>query len=141
MIKTSYSNTGLTMVEVLLSMVIIGICAVSFLLWQKTSWSQATLTNRLMLAGQVIEKKIEAKRMWISSDALQNYTNFKNTKTFTDVDQTVIPPITLNWTIYDTLHAPNGDPVLNACMVVIKASWGSGKNDTLKVSTCFARDF
>jgi len=132
-------SSGLTLVEVLIAMVIICVCAVSFLLFQKTSWSQATKTNRYLLAGQVIQKQIEKKRMWIASDALTNYNLFKGYGTVTDVDSTTTPRITIKYNIYDTLHAPDGTAVKNACQVDVLASWGT--SDTLKVTTCFARDF
>jgi type II secretory pathway pseudopilin PulG len=134
-------ESGLTLIETLLSVLIIVISAVIFLMWQKTSWSRTTTTNRLMVAGHVVQKQIEWRRMAIAQNPLTNFSSFRAMTDTTIVDNSVKPPVTVRWIISDTLHAPNGDHVQNAVRVQLIASWGSGKNDTLKVSTNIAKDF
>lgn len=128
----------MTLVEVLIAAAIIAIGAISFLMFQKTSWMQTSKTNRYLLAGQVIQKHIEAKRMWIASDPVINYNTFKTSGTLTETDNSTTPTVTITYSIYDTLHAPDGT-TMNSCQVDVRAFWGTF--DTLKVTTRFARNF
>jgi prepilin-type N-terminal cleavage/methylation domain-containing protein len=139
--KKLINKKGFTLIEILLSIVIIAISAIAILMWQKTSWSQTSYTNRLMIAGHVIEKQIERQRMIIAQDPTNNFNQFKNTDSMNIIDSTTKPIINVKWYIYDTLHDPSGALINNVCRVVLKASWGKGKKDTLKVETCIAKDF
>ncbi len=69
---------GFTMVEVLLAMIIIATSAVAVLMWQKTSWSQSSATNKLILAGQVVEKQIEKQRMFIAKNPGNKFHDVQN---------------------------------------------------------------
>ena len=134
-------SSGLTLIEVLIAMIIVTIGAVSFLLFQKTSWLQAAKTNRYLLAGQVIQKQIEKKRMWIASNPDSNYASFISPgacKQVTEIDSSTTPQISITYNICDTLHAPDNS-TMHACQVDVTASWGT--SDNLKVTTCFARNF
>jgi Tfp pilus assembly protein PilV len=134
----------MTMVEVLLSMIIIITSAFAVLMWQKTSWSQTRTTNRLMVAGHIIEKQIEQQRMIIAQDPATNFAAFKTNyvnKTVLVIDSTVRPYITVKWNVYDTLHDPQGYIIKNVYQAKLAASWGTGQTDTLKVTTCIAKNF
>jgi type II secretory pathway pseudopilin PulG len=137
--------SGLSLIEVLLSIIIIATSAVVVLMWQKTSWSQTSYTNRLMVAGHVIEKQVEQRRMLIAQNPDQNFLTFKDAFKSKDsliIDNSVTPPIKVLWNIKDTLIDPAGDHLDNVCWVKLRAFWdGARKNDTLQVITCIAKDF
>jgi type II secretory pathway pseudopilin PulG len=143
--------SGLTLIEVVLSIVIIATSAVVVLSWQKTSWSQTNATNRLMVAGQVIDKQIETKRMTIAQAPVANFTTFKTdyvSKTVVIIDSTVSPPVSVRWQAWDTLHDPKGNFIKDAAnsrnvvQVKLTAWWkGAKKNDTLRVETRIAKNF
>lgn len=135
------STSGFSLIEVALSILIIVISAIVVLMWQKTSWSQTSSTNRLMVAGHIIEKQIEQRRMLIAQNPATNFTAFKSLSTLTIIDSSLTPPIKTEWVMKDTLKDPAGNLLANVRWVQIKASWGSGKNDTLKVVTCIAKNF
>jgi Tfp pilus assembly protein PilV len=141
--------SGMTMVEVLLSMIIILVSALAVLMWQKTSWSQTTSTNRLMVAGQVVEKQIEKQRMTIAQDPANNFTAFKTAYLYTThpngvviTDSTVSPYMSVRWIDYDTLHDPQSNPISDVCRVKLTAWWpGAGKSDSLRVEARIAKNF
>lgn len=134
------NNRGFTLIEIIIAIVIIVISAVVFLVWQRSTWSRTGNTNRLMAAGQIIEKQIEKRRMVIAEKPLVNYEMFKLLKDTTIIDTSVTPPVTVYWKI-NPAYSPDGKEVFHVRKVDITASWGSGQNDTLKVTTCIARDF
>jgi prepilin-type N-terminal cleavage/methylation domain-containing protein len=136
-------TNGFTMLEVLLSVLIISATATAFLIWQKTTWSQTRLTNRRMVACQVVEKQIEWRRMVIAQDPTAKFFAFKaiTGQDTVMVDTSVSPAIKVDWKIFDTLHAPNGDSVLGAVRVKLTASWGPGKDDTMRLWTVVTKNF
>jgi len=131
------------MAEVLISALIVVFVAISFLMWQKTTWTQTRLTNRQMLASQVIEKQIEARRTVISLNPVTNFNAFKTMpgKDTIITDSSTTIPIKVEWKIYDTIKAPNGDNVNNVVSVKLIASWGSGKVDSLKMWANISQNF
>lgn len=136
---------GFTLVEVLLAMIIIATSAVAVLMWQKTSWSQASTTNKLMVAGQVVEKQIEKQRMIIAENPVQNFPKFKTGFDNVDsviVDTTVTPMISVRWHAYDTLHDPNHHLITDVFQVKLAAYWpGAMSSDTLYVEARIAKNF
>jgi Tfp pilus assembly protein PilV len=129
------------MLEVLLSVIIVLVTATAYLMWQKTSWSQTTLSMRRMRACQVVEKQIEWRRMNIMQNPEANFAAFKALTTTTVIDSSVKPNITVTWSIFDTLHAPNGDPVTGAVRVYLVARWGTGTSDSLSLWTNVTKNF
>jgi Tfp pilus assembly protein PilV len=135
---------GFTMLEVLLSILIVLVTTTAFLMWQKTTWTQTTTTNRRMLAAQILEKQIEWRRIVIGQNPDVNFTAFKNIsgKDTIIIDTSVTPRLRVEWKIYpDSLRAPNGDIVHNVVPAQLIASWGPGKFDTLKIWTTIAKNF
>jgi prepilin-type N-terminal cleavage/methylation domain-containing protein len=135
---------GFTLIEVLLAMIIVMVSATSVLMWQKTSWSQTSSTNRLMVAGHVIEKQIEKRRMTIAENPSANFASFIQNSTMVVIDSSVTPYITVLWTIYapDSLKDPQtGNNLNNVRKVQISAGYGSGSADTLKVVTAISKNF
>ncbi len=136
---------GFTMIEVMLAGIIIATSAVAVLMWQKTSWSQTTSTNRLMAAGQIVEKQIEKQRMVIAQNPVTNFQTFKTTFDNHDVvvtDSSVTPPVSVRWHGYDTLHDPNGHVITDVLKVNLTAWWtGCKPTDSLQVETRIAQNF
>jgi prepilin-type N-terminal cleavage/methylation domain-containing protein len=143
--KTLLNNThGFSLIEVLLAVIMIAICAIGMLMWQKSSWLQTSNTNKLMVAGQVIEKQIEKQRMIIAENPVVNFDQFTYTflnKTVILTDSSTTPFIKVRWNVYDNLLDPSGHSVRNVYQVKLAAWWGTQKVDTLKVTTCIARNF
>jgi prepilin-type N-terminal cleavage/methylation domain-containing protein len=133
-------RNGLTMLEVLLSIIIIAISAVIFLAWQKTSWYQTNRSNRMMVAGHVIEKQIEQRRMLIAQKPELNYAAFAALAETTITDSTTRPPVTVRW-VMSSINDPTGVAVQHVRKVDLTARWGSGSSDSLRVSTCISKDF
>jgi prepilin-type N-terminal cleavage/methylation domain-containing protein len=137
--------SGMTLVEVLLSMVIIAVSALAIMMWQKTSWSQTTSTNRLMVAGHIVEKQLENVRMTIAQSPATNFTAFKTgfvNKDSVWADCSVTPCMWVKWSTYDTLHDPKGHSLSDVCQVKLTAWWaGAKKTDTLKLETRIAKNF
>jgi type II secretory pathway pseudopilin PulG len=136
-------SQGLTLVEVLLSIIIIATSAVICLMWQKSSWSQTSLTNHLMVAGHVIEKQIEKQRMTIAENPIVNFASFIKNDSMVIVDSSVTPYIRVRWKIFaaDSVKDPLGNIVQNVRKVQLTAGYGSGKGDTLKVITAISQNF
>lgn len=135
-------NKGFTLVEVLIAVVMISICAVSTLMWQKTSWERTARTNRIIVAGQVIEKQVEMIRQTIAQNPKTNFDQFKDRFIDNDVviiDSSSAPFIHVRWNVYDTLHSPTNKLIKNVCQVKLAAWWN--KQDTIRVTTCIAKNF
>jgi len=135
---------GFTMLEVLLSILIVTFTAISYLMWQKSTWSQTTITNRRMVATQVLEKQIEARRMTIAQNPIANFAAFKaiTGKDTVVIDNSVTPNVRVEWKIFpDSLRAPNDDTVKNVVPAQLIASWGSGTFDTLRLWTNITKNF
>lgn len=138
--QTNYADQGFTLMEVLFAMLIIGVCAVVAVQVQRTSWLQTSRTTRLSSAGQILEKQIERRRMVIAASPQVNYGKFKLLTDTLIVDSTVSPPVQVRWLI-SPAHNPHGTEIDNVRLVELVASWGSAKDDTLRVFTAIAKDF
>jgi prepilin-type N-terminal cleavage/methylation domain-containing protein len=134
-------RNGFTMLEVLLSVLIVVVTATVYLMWQKTSWTQTTYTNRRMAASQVMEKQIEWRRMIIAQNPIANFAAFKALTETTMVETSPNPDVTVVWDIFDDLRAPNGDPVTGAVRVHLVARWGGVKADSLSLWTNITKNF
>jgi Tfp pilus assembly protein PilV len=145
MLRRNFAQSnGFTMLEVLLSVLIVLTTSTVYLMWQKTTWSQTTLANRRMRACQVVEKKIEWRRMIIAQNPTVNFAAFKaiTGKDTIMLDTTGKPNVSVEWKIHpDSLLAPNGDTIHNVIPVQLIASWGPGKLDTLKIWTNVTKNF
>jgi type II secretory pathway pseudopilin PulG len=142
--RTLTRDNGFTMLEVLLSVLIVTFTAISYLMWQRSTWSQTTITNRRMMATQVVEKQIEWRRMVVARNPIANFAAFKaiTGKDTVIIDNSMTPNVRVEWKIYpDSLRAPNGDTVKNVIPAQLIASWGPGINDTLRIWTNITRNF
>jgi type II secretory pathway pseudopilin PulG len=136
----THDRKGISILELILTILIISICAGIFLRWQSFSWFRTTSLNRITTAGQVIEKQIEYQRLQIGIDPENNYPKFKNRTDTTIVDNTVKPPITVKWKIAPAKDRNNNN-LDNVRLVTLTAKWSNNPGDTLQVITCIAKNF
>jgi prepilin-type N-terminal cleavage/methylation domain-containing protein len=137
-------NRGFTMLEVLISVLIVSLTAVSYLMWQKTTWTETRLTNLRMLAAQVVEKQIEWRRMIIAQNPTANYSAYRAIAGSDTVmtDTTVTPHMRVEWSLHpDSLRSPTGDTIHNVTPTLLTASWGAGVSDTFKLWTNITKNF
>jgi len=66
-------NSGFSLLEILVSLVIVGIIGVSIIALQTSVWKRSATSNRLLVAGQLIEKQIESIRLTIDQDPTSNF--------------------------------------------------------------------
>ena len=122
-----------SLLEVLVSMALIGIIGVLVFSIQSSSWKRVTSSNRTLVAGHMIEKQIEAMRMNISRDQNHNFPPVSDT--------TVENGVSLKWDISDAARPTDGGNLLNVRKCDFTAAWGSGKYDTLKATTYLSKMF
>lgn len=123
-----------TLLEVLVSMALIGIIGVLIFSIQTSSWKRVTSSNRTLVAGHMIEKQIEAMRMNISRDQNHNFPPVSGSVTNNGV--------TLKWQISDALRPKDSTTHLtNVKQCDFTASWGNGKSDTLRATTYLSKMF
>lgn len=127
------NRSGFTLIEVLIAIVIISLTALSFMWLQQQTWKNTSASNKMLLAGQAIEAKIESIRVQIAVDT-------SVFRTMTNSTQTTVNGITVT----STLCAP-GDSMPNrnnnVRKVTIQASWKVWNPETLTVATFISRDF
>lgn len=94
-----------------------------------------------MVAGHVIEKQIEQMRMMIAESPDDRYAAFSTgLHDTTIIDTSTHPNVTVLWH-KSSLTDPGGSQVMHVTKVDLTASWGSGTNDTLRVTTTISKDF
>lgn len=133
--KESGPPPGFTLLEVLISIGILGITALSIFCIHTSTWMRVTKSNRMMIAGQLIEKQIEQLRMNIAIDSSANWPPVNGTTSSNGV--------TLNWTIssaYRPLGAA-GVSITNVRRCDLSAYWGKGAGDTIVVTTYLSKMF
>lgn len=133
--KHSQKSQGFSLLEILISLVIVGIIGVSIISLQTSVWKRSTTSNRLLLAGQLIEKQIESIRMGIDQNPVSN---------FPPKDGSIAENgISLSWKVYSA-YRPKGattTELKNVRRCVFTAAWGKSKGDTLQVSTYISKFF
>ncbi len=131
-----HNSRAFSMVEVLVSMAVLGIIAVSIFAFQTSSWKRSTNSNRTIVAGHMIERQIEVMRMNIDQDPVANFPAVGATKTIEENG------ITLMYLVSDAYRPSDGSGPLDRvrkCDFV--ASWGKAKSDSLKVTTFLSKMF
>lgn len=121
--------------EIILMLVIIGIIGTNTILLQRNSWKSTGSSNRMLIAGQMIERQIESLRMKVAADPGNNFP--PNDSQFTENG------IILQWQVLSAGKIGGGPDILSDHIrrCDLTASWGKGKNDTLVVSTFLAKNF
>lgn len=138
------NQRGFTLTEVLVAMVIVSLFAGGILVVQKNSWSSVSSSNKMLLAGHVIEREIERCRSYIAEDPDNHFLEIVNTSPPSD---TVIDGFEVSWSMsypatYILADPPGaGDTVTNVAEADIMVKWNTTRPESLTVSTYFARDF
>lgn len=121
------------MLEILIALVVVGVAVGLFMTLQRNSGSRLAGNSNLMRAGQIIEKHMEAMRIAVARDTLSNWP--PRDTSYTESRIKVARTVT-------QARSPKNNAVLpNVRKVDIVANWGSGKLDTLNISTYVAKRF
>ena len=128
-----HKSNAFSLIEVLVSLAIIGIIGVSIFAFQTGSWKSSTRANRTIVAGHLIERQIEAMRMDIDRDQKNNFPPTDGIITENGV--------TLTWQISEAYRPSDNGNLPNVRKCDFLASWGSAKGDSLKVTTYLSKMF
>lgn len=131
--KKRTSSTGFSVIEVLISLAILGIVALSIFMIQTSTWKGVIFSNRLTVAGQMIERQIEQLRMNIVANPVTNFPPHDSSYTENS--------ITLSWKGTPVQRPVDGAWLDHVRQYTFTAAWGKGKADTLRVTTCLAQKF
>jgi len=123
---------GFSLLEVLVCMAIISIIGISMFSFQGFSWKRTTSSNRMIVAGHMIERQIELMRMNIDLNQALNFPPLPGEVTENG--------ITLKWEISDAVRPPGGT-ILNARKCDFTAICGTGRGDTLAVTSYLSKMF
>jgi prepilin-type N-terminal cleavage/methylation domain-containing protein len=135
--RTAVSTAGFTLMEVLISMVVIGLCTAAFLAFQTSSWSASQKARNTMAAGQLIEKQVEYLRMRIASSPKDT---FPVLMAVGNQDSTVAKNITVRWVVANALDI-KGAVMPNVRQVTFTAIWTAPSTDSIVVPTCISKNF
>lgn len=126
-------QAGLSLMEILIALVVIGVGAGVFLKIRSNTGSSMTGTSKMMRAGQLVEKHVEAIRIGIARDTVANWP--PRDTTYTDDMLKVERKVT-------TARSPKtGDVLPNVRKVDLIISWGMFRQDSLDVTTYVSRRF
>lgn len=124
---------GLTLLEIMIAIVVIGIGVGIFLKMQKSSGSNMAGNSKMMRAGQIVEKHVEAIRISIARDTVANWP--PRDTTYTESLLKVVRKVT-------AANSPKtGANLPNVRKVDLIISWGKFRQDSLDVSTYVSRRF
>ncbi|MGB7569294.1 MAG: type II secretion system protein [Chitinivibrionales bacterium] len=123
-----------SLLEVLVSMTIVGIIGALIFSMQTSSWKTSTASNRAIVAGHMVQQQIELMRMNIG----QNQDLY-----FPPVNGSVVQNgVTLVWQVSAAVRPTSDHGTLsNTCECDFTATWGADKGDTLKVTTYLSKMF
>lgn len=128
---------GFTLLEILIAMIIISIGVVSFISMQQSTWSGTRKSNNTLLAGQIIERKIERLRLDIAEDPENNFPYLIDSKN--NMTESEDNGITITWQIRPYFY--NGLTVENLREIELLAEWRGLRKDSLVVITCLGKNF
>lgn len=126
-------QSGLSLMEILIALVVIGIGVGVFLKMQKGSGTNLAGNSKMMRAGQLVEKHVEAMRIRIAKDTIANWPP-KDT-TYTE------NLLKLQRKITGATSPKTGAALPNVRKVDITVSWGKFRQDSLDVSTYVSKRF
>jgi prepilin-type N-terminal cleavage/methylation domain-containing protein len=127
------SQRGLTLTEIMIAIVVIGIGVGVFLKMQKRSGSNLTGNSKMMRAGQLVEKHVEAIRISIARDTVANWPPHDTSYTENQLK--------VERKISAAKSPKTGANLPNVRKVDITVSWGNAHQDSLDVSTYVSRRF
>jgi prepilin-type N-terminal cleavage/methylation domain-containing protein len=126
-------KNAFTLVEVLMSIAVIGIITIVVFAFQTSSWKRSILSNRTIVASHMIERQVESIRMTVDRDPHLNFPP-KN-------DSITENGVTLRWIISPANRPTDGQNLPNVRKCDLVAWWGKSKGDTLKVTTYLSKMF
>lgn len=126
-------QSGLTLIEILIALIIIGIAVGLFLNLSGRSGSRLSGNSRMLMAGQLVEKHVESIRISIAQDTIANWpprdTSFVEGR------------LRLARTISSATSPKTGLALPNVRKVRLNVSWGTGALDSLNITTHVTRRF
>jgi prepilin-type N-terminal cleavage/methylation domain-containing protein len=126
-------QAGLSLVEIMIALVVIGIGVGVFLKMQTNSGSNMSGNSKMMRAGQLVEKHIEAIRISVARDTVANWP--PEDTTYAENGLKLVRRIS-------EARSPKTGAVLpNARKVELILSWGTFRKDSLDVTTYVTRRF
>lgn len=127
------NQAGLTLMEILIAIVVVGIGVALFMTLQRNSGSRLAGNSNLLKAGQLIEKHMEAMRIAVARDTVANWpprdTAYQENR------------ISVERTVSEARSPKNNAVLPNVRRVEIIAAWGNARGDTLNISTYVAKRF
>jgi prepilin-type N-terminal cleavage/methylation domain-containing protein len=129
-------SAGFSLLEVLISLGIVGVCAAGFLTFQTTSWANNNAATMTLSAGQLIERQVEYLRMIIAS----NPDTFAVYLAVNKQDSTSAKNINVRWVVANSMDQ-NNVPMPDARLVTFTAAWTKPRKDSLVVPACISKNF
>jgi prepilin-type N-terminal cleavage/methylation domain-containing protein len=130
--RKATGSGGFTLLEVLITMVVVSITLAGVLLLQGATWRSTASTNNIQLAGQLVERRIEEMRLAISFDTTMNWPPVDGGMNASGLD--------MNWAVSKTKD-PDGAYINRVRQVDFTVAWRSTVPETLKVTTFLSKDF
>lgn len=129
----SLTQSGLTLMETLIAIVVFGAGVGLFMKMQNSTWLNVRGNSSLLRAGQIVEKQVEATRMSVYRDT---------TRYWPPADTAYEENgISLEQTVMEARSPKDGLVLANVRKLELVASWGSHSQDTLKVWTYVSKKF
>jgi len=125
---------GFTLLELLITIVIIGVTTGTIAIFQRSSWSSTRRANFTLIAGQLVERQVEQMRMTIELDPASFWPPTDGSASDTTLG------IDLAWSVSNA-YDPDGNTIDNVRNVEYTATWRDAKPETLRVTTTLAHDF
>jgi Tfp pilus assembly protein PilV len=135
LIKVGMGEKGLSLLETLFALVLIGMGLMAWSKMQGMSWGQNRSNANTLRAGQLIEKDVEGMRLRISRDTLLNWPPRDSTYLTSDQQLTFVR------TVSEARSPINNLVLTNVRKIDIAVSWGNLANDTMKITTYVTRRF
>ena len=124
---------GLTLMEIVIALVVIGLGLGVFLKMEGSSGNNMSSNSKMMRAGQLVEKHVEAIRIGIARDTIANWP--PGDTSLTENGLKLVRMISI-------ARSPKDNSVLaNVRKVDIIVTWGAFKLDSLDVTTYVTRRF
>jgi len=135
--KCDLRHNGFTMVEILVAIVIIAISGTTFLMLQRNTWFGTMNSNKILQAGQIIERQIEDKRMQIASNPgnFASVISAMNNVTVQDSNK-----IDVVWKV-SSAYDKSGVSITNVRTVELRAKSRSANDTLVLVTTCISKNF
>lgn len=127
------NHGGFTLIEILIALVVVGIGVGVFIKLQSSSGSRLSSSSRMLKAGQIVEKHLEAMRIGIAQDTVTNWP--PRDTTYVEDRLNVVRRVS------PALSPKTGAALVNVRRVDLSVAWGRKPTDSLRVSTYVAKRF